>query len=280
MLSHNDFLLSMDILQKIVEQSKEDLEKRSRKVSLRDFESFEMFERERRPFSDSLNREGTVSVIAEVKKASPSKGIIRDDFDPLKIAEAYINNGASAISVLTDEPFFKGSLEYLRAISRISPLPVLRKDFLIDPYQIKEARAYGADAVLLIATICEGSQLSELLAAAKEFGLQALVECYYDEEVDSLNWDEVEIVGVNNRNLSTFEVDLHRGINLLNKAPSHIVRVSESGIHKPADLQILLQNSIHSALIGEYFMRQPDIGKALKNFLSEFDKMNECNIPT
>ena len=260
-----------DILKKITEQTKEDLAKRKRKVSFRDLESFEEFERERKSFSKALDKAGSVSVIAEVKKASPSKGIIREDFDPLNIAEAYLENGASAISVLTDEPFFKGSLNYLESISKISPIPLLRKDFLVDPYQVKEARAFGADAVLLIATICEGSQLSELLAATKEFGVQALVECYHEEEISGLNWKEIEIVGVNNRNLSTFEVDLHRGVELLQKVPNDVIRVSESGIHKPEDLFVLYENGIHSALIGEHFMRQPDVGESLKEFLEEFE---------
>jgi indole-3-glycerol phosphate synthase len=264
-----------DILQKIVDQTREDLAKRKRKVSFMDFNSFSLFENDRRSFSDALQKDGSVSLITEVKKASPSKGIIREDFDPLKLSEAYFDNGASAISVLTDEPFFKGSLKHLESMAEISPVPLLRKDFLIDPYQVKEARAYGADAVLLIATICEGNQLSELLAATKEFGMQALVECYHEEEIDSLNWDEIEIVGVNNRNLSTFEVDLHRGVNLLQKAPDRVIRVSESGIHKPEDLKVLYDNGIHSALIGEHFMRQPDVGKALKQFLEEFEELKD-----
>jgi indole-3-glycerol phosphate synthase len=262
----------MNILEKIVAQTKEDLAKRRRRVSARDFESFASYERERKSFSGALEVENSVSVIAEVKKASPSKGVIRDDFNPLKIAEAYIENGASAISVLTDEPFFQGSLDYLAAIAEESPLPLLRKDFLIDPYQVKEARAYGADAVLLIATICEGNQLSELLAATREFGLQALVECYHEEELLGLNWNEVEIVGVNNRNLSTFEVDLHRGVEILTQAPKGVVRVSESGIREPEDLQVLHRNGIHSALIGEHFMRQPDIGQSLRQFITEFEE--------
>lgn len=265
----------MDILQKITEQTKEDLQKRKKKRSLKDFESFKCYDIDRKSFKNALIVDGSVSVIAEIKKASPSKGIIRKDFDPLKIADAYINNGASAISVLTDEPFFKGSLNYLESVSEISPIPTLRKDFIIDPYQVKEARAYGADAVLLIATICEGNQLSELLAATKEFGLQALVECYHEEEIDSLNWDEIEIVGVNNRNLSTFEVNLHRGINLLKKAPKGVVRVSESGLHRPEDLKILLDNHIDSALIGEHFMRQLDTGAALKKYISDFEELIE-----
>ena len=262
-----------DILQKIVEQTSQDLAKRKRKVSFNDFDSFPQYEKERRSFSEALRLKDSVSIIAEVKRASPSKGIIRDDFDPLKLAEAYFENGASAISVLTDQPFFKGSLQYLEEISEISPLPLLRKDFIIDPYQVKEARAHGADAVLLIATICEGNQLSELLAATNEFEMQALVECYHEAEIDSLNWDEIEIVGVNNRNLSTFKVDLHRGMDLLKKAPEHVVRVSESGIHKPEHMKVLYENGIHSALIGEHFMRQPDTGKAVRKFIDEFEDL-------
>ncbi len=216
-------------------------------------------------------------MIAEIKKASPSKGVIRDDFDPAKIAGQYVENGASAISVLTDEPFFQGSLDYLEKVSEISPIPLLRKDFIVDPYQVKEARAYGADAVLLIVTMYEGSQLSELLAAAKEFGLQTLVECYLEEELTTLEWRDIEIVGVNNRDLTTFIVDLHRGIEILKQAPEGVVRVSESGIHQPEDLKLLLENGIHSALIGEHFMRQPDIGKALNDFMIKFEDLKMIN---
>lgn len=270
----------MDILEKIAVQTLEDLKKRKREVSLRDLESFAHYESEIRTFSDALNKVDTVSIIAEIKKASPSKGIIRDNFDPLKIAESYIEGGASAISVLTDEPFFKGSLNYLKNVRDISPIPLLRKDFIVEPYQIKEARAFGADAVLLIVTMYQGTQLSELLAASNEFGLQALVECYNEEELLDLNWDEIEIVGVNNRNLSTFEVNLHRGVEILARAPEGILRVSESGIHKPEDMAVLHRNGIHSALIGEHFMRQPDIGKALKEFITEAEKLCIKEIPS
>lgn len=244
----------MGILEKIVLQTTDDLKKRKREISLRDLESIDHYDSEIRSFSGALKSNRFVSIIAEVKKASPSKGIIREDFDPLKIAEQYIEGGASAISVLTDEPFFKGSLEYLKIIRDISSIPLLRKDFIIDPYQIKEARAFGADAVLLIVSMYEGRHLSELIAAANEFGVQALVECYTENEFIELNWDKVNIVGVNNRNLSTFEVDLHRGVDILSKAPPGIVRVSESGIHKPEDMLVLWKNGIHSALIGEHFM--------------------------
>lgn len=269
-----------DILEKITLQTREDLKKRKREVSLRDLESFQGYEKKKLDFAGALRNENSVSIIAEIKKASPSKGIIRSDFDPLKIAESYFENGAAAISVLTDEPFFQGSLKYLQKVSEISPIPLLRKDFVIDPYQIKEAKAYGADAILLIVAMYKGNQLSELLAASEEFGLDALVECYEKEEVESLEWNKIEILGVNNRDLKTFHVDLHRGIELLETAPESVITVSESGIYQPDDLMKLFRYGINSALIGEHFMRQPDIGMGLKTFLNEFDEMKSQYIET
>lgn len=267
------------ILDDIIEKTRYDLSKRRKKVSEKEFESFSGFEKSKRSMSEALTG-SDISIIAEIKKGSPSKGIIRHDFAPAKIAEQYIEGGASAISVLTDEPFFMGSLDYLRVVSEMSPVPVLRKDFLIDPYQVKEASAYGADAVLLIATICEGNQLEELLAAVKEFGMQALVECYYEEEVDALNWNDVEILGVNNRDLKTFTVDLHRGIELLNKAPDGVVTVSESGLKTAADLAVLHKNGIDAALIGEQFMRQENPGESLSGMKKELEKLVERKAET
>ncbi len=262
-----------DILEQILEKTVSDLSKRKREISLRDLESMEFYCKKRRNFKKALDNKNGISIIAEVKKASPSKGVIRTGFDPLHIAEEYINNGARAISVLTDEPFFQGSLSYLEQISKISTVPLLRKDFIIEPFQVKEAKAYGADAVLLIATMYNGTQLSELLSAVNEFGLQALVECYHEDEFHALDWDQVEIVGVNNRNLSTFEVDLHRGVSILSQAPENVVRVSESGLNRPEDILFLWKNGIHSALIGEHFMRQDNVGEAVKDLISGFEAM-------
>lgn len=264
-----------NILEQIVEKTKDDLRKQKRNITLSDLETLSGFELDRRSFAEALDQPDTVSIIAEVKKGSPSKGIIRTDFNPADIAKDYSEHGAAAISVLTNKPFFHGSLKHLETVRSSSPVPVLRKDFIIDPYQVKEAAAYGADAVLLIATICSKNQLSELLAATKEFGLQALVECYHEEEVDSLNWDEVEILGVNNRDLKKFEVNLHRGVELLKKAPDGVVRVSESGISSAEDLKFLYENGIHSALIGEHFMRQPKPGKAISDMKSELQSKIE-----
>lgn len=252
------------ILEEIVEQTASDLKKRKRKVSFNDLGSMELFESPVRDFGKALQIDGEVAIIAEIKKASPSKGLIRKDFDPQRIAGQYRKGGAAALSVLTDEPAFKGSLKYLEAASKEVDIPLLRKDFIIDPYQVKEAKAYGADAVLLIATITDGRQLQELHQAAEEFGLQALVECYSEDDLKYVDFEQVGILGVNNRDLHTFEVDLHRGIELLHKAPPETILVSESGLSKAEDLKMLSNEGIHAALIGEYFMRQPDPGKAVK----------------
>jgi indole-3-glycerol phosphate synthase len=261
-----------DILQKIADQTAEDLKKQKRRVSLRDLESMKGFEKERLSFKEALESPG-ISVIAEVKKASPSKGVIREDFNPEQIAAQYIDNGAAAISVLTDKPFFQGSLTYLEKISGMSPIPLLRKDFILDPYQVKEARAYGADAVLLIVTMYSGQQLEELISACREFELEALVECYYKEEVESLSWDQISVVGVNNRNLSTFEVDLHRGVDLLKLAPERVLTVSESGLHSPEDLHYLRLNGIDAALMGEHLMKQKQPGAALSHLRKKLDEI-------
>lgn len=263
------------ILDQIVEQTETDLRKRRNKVSFKDFESFDNYERSRRAFGDALKKGNLVSIIAEIKKASPSKGVIRKDFNPSKIARQYQEGGAAALSVLTDGPAFQGSLKYLESVSNTVALPVLRKDFIVDPYQVKEARAYGADAILLIVAITEGSQLSELLHAAEEFELDCLVECYSEEDFNRVDFNMVSILGVNNRDLKNFEVDLHRGIELLQKAPEGTCLVSESGLGSAKDLKLLYEEDINAALIGEYFMRKPDPGKAVKEMLDELEDLIE-----
>ncbi len=263
------------ILDDIVEKTAEDLNRRKKKVSFNDLNSFEGFEKKTISFKKALLGNASVSIIAEVKKASPSKGIIRPDFDPVDIALRYEEGGASAISVLTDEPFFKGDVKYLESISKRVQLPLLRKDFIIDPYQMKEARAYGADAALIIVAITEGSQLQELLHAAKEFGLDALVECYDQDDLECIDFNYVDILGVNNRDLKNFEVDVHRGISILQQAPEDTVLVSESGLASGHDLALLKKEGIHSALIGEYFMRQNDPGQAVKDLIEQTDEAFE-----
>ncbi len=258
------------ILEKIVTQTREDISNRKKKISADAFNSFAEYVRPRRDFRKALNQTDQVSVIAEIKKASPSKGILRKDFNPVVIAQSYLENGAAAISVLTNEPFFQGTLPYLQEVSAVASVPVLRKDFIIDFYQIEEARAWGADAILLIVKITDGSQLNELHDAATECGLQVLVECYDEADWDRLDFGRVSVVGVNNRNLDTFEVDLHRGVELLSKAPGGVIRVSESGLSEPGDLVMLQQNGIQSALIGERFMKAQNPGEELFRIRSPF----------
>lgn len=254
----------MTILEKITEQTREDILKRKKSVAKADFKSFEMYEKKRKSLYDALHRENEVAILAEVKKASPSKGLIREDFQHEKIAEQYMEAGAAAISVLTDEPFFKGKMQYLTDIGRFAEVPLLRKDFIVDFYQVEEARGIGADAILLIASILDGNQLQELHHAATEAGLECLVECYTEEEVMRMDFNFVKIFGVNNRDLNTFEVDVHRGIRLLKTAPDDVVTVSESGLSKPEDIELLRNEGINAALIGEHFMRQPHPGDAIK----------------
>ncbi len=263
------------ILEQVVEQTAADLKKRKRKVSFSDFETMPDFERDRRSLYEVLSSLETVSIIAEIKKASPSKGLIRKDFDPQKVAAQYRQGGAAALSVLTDEPAFKGSLDYLKIAANEVDIPLLRKDFIIDPYQVKEARAYGADAILLIATITDGHQLQELHHAADELGLECLVECYTEDELQQINFEQVKILGANNRDLHTFEVDVHRGIALLQSAPEDTIRVSESGLSSASDLKLLHGEAIHAALIGEYFMRQDDPGEAVRRLLDELQDLIE-----
>jgi indole-3-glycerol phosphate synthase len=259
------------ILEKIVEQTASDLRKRKQKMSPSDLETLPDFERERRPFSEALFKPDSVSIIAEIKKTSPSKGVIRKDFDPQKLAAQYQQGGAAALSVLTDEPAFQGSLEYLKIASNEVNIPLLCKDFIVDTYQIKEARAFGADAVLLIATITNGHQLQELHHAASELDLECLVECYSEDDLKHVDLNQVKILGANNRDLHTFQVDVHRGIALLHKAPEDTILVSESGLQSADDLKLLYNEGIHAALIGEHFMRRDNPGKAVKQMLDELE---------
>ena len=206
---------------------------------------------------------GKVSLIAEVKKASPSKGIIRADFDPVEIATIYADNGASCISVLTDEHFFQGSLEYLRQIRSTVSVPLLRKDFILDEYQIYEARAAGADAVLLIAECLSPDRMKSLHEKVNELGMTALVELYDSKNVDPVLDCDPKLVGVNNRDLNTFEIDLKHSIQVKELLPDDIAMVSESGIFTNADIQLMHNNGVDAVLVGESLMRSENIGIAV-----------------
>tara|TARA_A200000113_G_scaffold221126_2_gene232462 strand:- start:103 stop:915 length:813 start_codon:yes stop_codon:yes gene_type:complete len=256
----------MSILEKIVTQTKMDLKKRISERSLQSLESEWGYEKEVRSFSQAI-RGKEVKFITEVKKASPSKGIIREHFEPVTLAKIYEDSGASAISVLTDVPFFKGHLAYMNDIAKQASIPILRKDFIIDPYQIAEAKAYGADAILLIVRILSNAQLDELLSVAKELHLDALVECYDTVDQERIDYEKVSILGVNNRDLEAFNVNVHRGVSQLKMAPESTITVSESGISTVEDIKYLQQNGIHAVLIGEHLMRQSNIGEELKKLV-------------
>ncbi len=208
------------------------------------------------------------AIIAEVKKGSPSKGIIRADFDPLEIAEIYQNNGATCLSVLTDEPFFLGHLRYLALIREAVSLPLLRKDFICDPYQIYEARAAGADAILLIAAMLDLDQLRDFHAVAKEINLDVLLEVHDETEMEKALKTGCTLIGVNNRNLSTFVTDLGTTGRLARMLPSDRMLVAESGINNREDINRLAADGAQAYLIGESMMRESDIGRKLRELLT------------
>lgn len=218
-----------------------------------------------RDFIASLRRD-TVALIAEVKKASPSKGVFISDFDAQAIAETYMQNGAAAISVLTDEKFFQGHLDYLRQIRAAVPIPVLRKEFVLDAYQIIEARVAGADAILLIAACLEDSLMTDLHKLANELGMAALVEVHDEAEMERALALSPQLVGINNRNLHDFTVDLQTTVRLAALCPSDTTLVGESGIHTPDDITKLAKAGVHAVLVGESLILAPDRAAKVREF--------------
>ena len=257
------------ILDNIVADGKLELDERKRIVPLSEIE---MAAREQSPpldFAAALKGEH-IQLIAEVKKASPSRGIIRADFNPAEIAAIYADNGASAISVLTETKYFQGSIDYLRVIRSAlgsRQLPLLRKDFIFDPYQIYEARAYGADALLLIVAMLMPEQLTELLGLSRELGMSCLVEVHKEAELEIALDSGTGIIGINNRDLDTFNVDLATTERLRPLIPRNRITVSESGIKNRSDMEKLKTWGIDAALIGEALMAAPDIAGKMKELL-------------
>lgn len=208
-----------------------------------------------------------MGLIAEVKKASPSKGLIREDFHPVRLAEAYRDAGADCISVLTDRDYFQGSNDYLRAVREAVEVPLLRKDFTIDYRQVYEARLLGADAVLLIAAILKPGEMKELLSIARDLGLDALVEVHDRAELERSLELDVSLIGINNRNLHTFVTDIRTTEELIQYVPRQVAVVSESGIGKPEEIAYLSGIGAKAVLIGEHFMRQPEVGRAVHDLM-------------
>lgn len=211
--------------------------------------------------------DGRVRVIAEVKKASPSKGVIRENFNHLEIAETYQKNGASALSVLTDRNFFQGSIDYLSEIRQHVTIPLLRKDFVFDEYQIFEARGYGADAVLLIAAVLDDKELHDFVELVFNLGMTPLVEVHDEAELERTLKTNTELIGINNRDLQTFKTDLNTTIRLIGSIPDDKIVISESGINTKDDIKTLKDAGVDAFLIGESLMREADIGKKLREFV-------------
>jgi len=225
--------------------------------------------RARRSFAQALARTDRVNIIAEIKRRSPSRGIIREDFDPVRIAESYQSGGAAALSVLCEEDFFNGSLDHLEAVRGVVDLPLLRKDFIIDEYQVYESALRSADAVLLITAILDDPLLGRLLSVARELNLDALVEVHSRDEMDRAVRAGANIIGVNNRDLTNFEVDLNTSFELAAMAPRDAILVSESGLSRGSDIRRLKQAGFSAFLVGEHFMRAEDPGRAVRKLIAE-----------
>lgn len=257
-----------DILQRIVAVKREEVARARATCGLATLGQQAQTAPPTRGFAAALRAKlaaGEPAVIAEVKKASPSKGVLREHFVPADIACSYEAGGAACLSVLTDESFFQGSAAYLQQARAACSLPVLRKDFLIDPYQVVEARAMGADCILLIAACLDDGLMAELEAFAMEQGLDVLVEVHDGAELDRALRLKTPLIGVNNRNLRTFEVSLDTTLGLLDRIPPDRLLVTESGILARADVQRMQAAQVHAFLVGEAFMRAPDPGQALRD---------------
>ena len=254
----------MTILDEILEVKKEEVSALKMKYSLNSFKETEFFEKASLSFTEAVKRNINVSVIAEIKKASPSKGLIKKDFNHLKIAGSYFAAGVNAVSVLTDEKFFMGNITFLKDIAAVKKVPLLRKDFIIDEYQVFEAKANGADIILLICEALSKNQINELSHAAFECGLEVLLELHSKDQVEKIDTSINKIIGVNNRDLKTFNVDLNTTAELSNYFNEDIILVSESGINKKADMDFLKTACINAVLVGEHLMRAPNIKEKME----------------
>ncbi len=255
-----------DVLKRILARKHDEVAERRQRVPLGELKARVASAPPVRGFADAIERKiaaRQAAVIAEVKKASPSKGVIRADFDPVAIARSYEAGGAACLSVLTDVDFFQGADAYLVAARNACSLPVLRKDFIVDPYQLHEARVLGADCVLLIAAALDDVQLSEFTVLAGELGMDVLLEVHDREELERALPVPARLLGINNRNLRTFEVSLQNTLALKSMVPADRVLVTESGILAPHDVALMRDAGVHAFLVGEAFMRQPDPGAAL-----------------
>ena len=259
-----------DILKKILDVKADEVASAKKHQDLaslrREVETNKEAHAQLRSFEGGLRNKiqaGQAGVIAEIKKASPSKGVLRENFHPAEIAQSYAQHGAACLSVLTDEHFFQGAPEYLKQARAVCAIPALRKDFMIDPYQIYQARSWGADCVLLIVAALDHGLMAELEACAHELGMGVLVEVHDANELDAALKLKTSMLGINNRNLRTFETTLDTTLNLLNRIPPEKMVITESAILAPDDVKKMRDADVHAFLVGEAFMRAPDPGMEL-----------------
>lgn len=253
----------MTILDKIIERKREEIAVSKSYTSLEQLKSSELFERKNYSLKESIkNKSG---IIAEFKRQSPSKGIINNNVQPLEIASAYESFGASGISILTDKDFFGGSFEDILKVRNHINIPILRKDFMIDEYQFYEAKSIGADVILLIAACLSPDQVQEFTELAHQLDMEVLLEIHTEEELKHFN-SEIDLVGINNRNLKDFKVDLQHSVQLKDQLPKDTLSVAESGIYALEDFKFLKEKGFDGFLMGEYFMRNPNPAKAFEEF--------------
>ena len=260
------------ILKKILARKYEEIAERSARVTIPQLIEQAVLASAPRGFSKAIAAKtaaGQSAVIAEIKKASPSKGVIREDFDPAAIAQSYERGGAACLSVLTDVDFFQGADKHLKMARDACGLPVIRKDFIIDEYQIYEARAMGADCILLILSELTPEQIIQLHAVALSLGLDVLIEVHDEQELDVALTLENPMIGINNRNLHTFEVSLDNTYKLLKKIPNGKIVITESGIHSSEDVVAMHKHNVHAFLVGEAFMRSDEPGARLTEMFSQ-----------
>lgn len=260
-----------DILKKILATKAEEVAKRKQRMSVADLAGIISDTETPRGFALALQDKAASkkpAIIAEVKKSSPSKGVIRENFKPVEIAQDYAMSGATCLSVLTDKEYFQGGEVNMQLARQACPLPVLRKDFMIDPYQIHESRALGADCILLIVAALSDTQMHELADTTKELGMDILVEVHDKAEMERALKLDTPLMGINNRNLRTFETSLQTTLNLQAMVPEDRLVITESGIHTPEDVQLMMDNDIYTFLVGEAFMRAEQPGAKMRELFS------------
>ncbi|MCU7616016.1 indole-3-glycerol phosphate synthase TrpC [Chryseobacterium sp. PBS4-4] len=256
----------MNILDIIIERKRQEIKESKSKITLQQLKDSEFFNRNTLSLKETLQSKS--GIIAEFKRQSPSKGIINDTVSPIEVVSAYENFGASAVSILTDKDFFGGNFNDILKVRREINIPILRKDFMIDEYQFYEAKSIGADVILLIAVCLSTSQVLEFTELSHQLGLEVLLEIHTEEELQHIN-KNIDFVGINNRNLKDFKVDLQHSVNLKNQLPKNVLSIAESGIYNTEDFNYLKEKGFDGFLMGEYFMKSENPAKAFEEFINK-----------